>query len=300
MRADWIGHKHLMAYVSFFVMVLLLSYVVLIGFAAFPSSYTLGIKPGDWMEYSYTSGTHSEDLFARFEVISVEGPPRLSVTMKKDYYVNWPNYKDETSSGDFPTIPQNYENWVIGMLIPANSKVGDTIITGAPGNLDRNHDGTAVILDEITGNFAGESRTALHVSYSVCNTHFDHYYDKQTGFLVQETRTTYLLGTETVKAVRTNLWGHNTGPNSESSKWAVVIGVEDYDSGVTSAAGPAQSAKEIYDILVNSFGYQKTHINNNEGVLVDELYNPLRRHITSMKIFSMLSWLKSVAGPEDT
>jgi hypothetical protein len=44
------------------------------------------------------------------------------------------------------------------------------------------------------------------VRFSTGGSEWDRYYDKQTGFLVQETRDTALLGTETVKLVATNMW----------------------------------------------------------------------------------------------
>lgn len=281
----------------FLTMMLILVNSAPVGYAAYPNSYILGVKARDWVKYSYSSERNTVDVFSKVTVVSVEGPPRTSVTMQKKYYVNWPNYNDETSSGDFPIVQRDYSNWVIGMLIPANSAVGDTIITGAPGNLDRNHDGTTVILEESTGNYAGVTRSVLRVEYSVCHTLFELYYDKQTGFLLQETRTTYLLGTETVRAIQTNLWKSDI---AKSSKWAVVIGIEEYDSGfLDNRLGSGNSAREMYDVLTKDFGFPEDHVNNDKGALVDRILNS-NDDITSAKVKDELKWLDKVAGPEDT
>lgn len=270
--------------------------------AAFPQSYVFGVKAGDWIKYSHSSEKDSLNLFAKITVVSVDGPPKADVTLHRSFYVNWPTYTDETLEA-YPVVQQTEGNWVLGMLIPPNSEVGDRIITGGPGKCDPNHDGTALILDETTGNYGGAMRSVLHASYSYRETQYDHYYDKQTGFLVREDCTTYLFGTETIKAVATNLWEGNANVAEKPSKWAVVIGVDHYDIPITSGSpyqsGPTESATQIYDILTNSFGFSKDHVNNGEGVLTDTFPSPFD-DITSEKVIAELDWLKTVAGPDDT
>jgi len=173
--------------------------------ASFPSSYELGLEVGNWVEYEYLSETSTVDPYSKIEVVVIVGPPKTSISIRREFYFNARGYENETASAGFPIIPEDY-NWVTGMVIPKNSEVGDTIITGHPGNIYPNHNGLAVILDETTGDYAGVIRSVLHVSFSTLGTDWDYCYDKQTGIMVQETRTTILFGTETVKAVRTNMW----------------------------------------------------------------------------------------------
>lgn len=192
---------------SFLLMMLVSAGNVVVGNAAFPDSYVLGVKAGDWIEYNYSHQGETVDNFLRVVIVGVEGPPRVSMTISKEYYVNWPNYNSETLTADYPIVPTVKDNVAIGFAIPADSAVGDTVITGYSSQFYVNHRGITTILDESTESYAGAMRPVLHIHFSVLGTDWDKYYDKQTGFLVREIRSTALLGVETTAAVRTNMWG---------------------------------------------------------------------------------------------
>jgi len=83
--------------------------------------------------------------------------------------------------------------------------------------------------------------------------------------------------------------------SSAPTKWAVVIGVDEYsDPKQNTHGGPGNSAMDMYDILVNymNFPYDHVHLNvDRVGVSDDD--------VTKTIVERELEWLQKVSIPED-
>jgi len=81
----------------------------------------------------------------------------------------------------------------------------------------------------------------------------------------------------------------------EPTKWAVVIGVDEYwDSELNSWGGPGNSAKDMYNILVDYMSFPPDHIH----LLVDEI-GVGDDDVTRAIVEDELAWLQTVAIPKD-
>jgi hypothetical protein len=89
-----------------------------------------------------------------------------------------------------------------GFVIPANSKVGDSITIGGDGFTFN-----VTIDGETTRTYAGASRTVVYASFSQFGAQLTYYWDKQAGVMVESSGTYPQLNmTETAKATETNMW----------------------------------------------------------------------------------------------
>lgn len=79
------------------------------------------------------------------------------------------------------------------------------------------------------------------------------------------------------------------------SKWAVVIGVDEYSNPKDNTyGGPGNSAKDMYNVLVNIMSFPVSHVH----FLVDKI-GISEDNVTRARLESELKWLQAVAIPED-
>lgn len=146
----------------------------------------VGAKAGDWVKYDYTytvEPTVPLPTWIKVEFLSVE---ETTVTARVTTHLS-----DGTESSENVTmdVEAGGGGTLSGFIIPANSKVGDSInMTGL---------GPVTIEGKSTRTYAGASRTVVHASVSGIT----FYWDKQTGVLVEAS----MVGA-TAKATETNLW----------------------------------------------------------------------------------------------
>lgn len=86
-------------------------------------------------------------------------------------------------------------------------------------------------------------------------------------------------------------------PRTIPTKWAVVIGIDDYSAWNPSKnlKGMCNSAEDMYDVLVNLMGFRSEHVHlllDRVGVTVD--------NVTKKDVENELRWLQKVTIPEDT
>jgi hypothetical protein len=159
----------------------------------------VGIKAGDWIKYDAT--TSGADLpsnmpqWVKIEFISVT---ETAVTFREIHHMSSGEEQSEIRVVD---AASGEGNATFQMLIPANSKVGDTIQIVQ----DEGEYGNITISSEKTENYAGASRTALCTSLSQEDTQLNYCWDKQTGVLL-EIKWSQGSAFIVYRATSTNIW----------------------------------------------------------------------------------------------
>ncbi len=156
------------------------------------ANYSVGIKAGDWVKYAVTSTGSPPDVYSfnltwmKIEFVNVAG---TDVTYCGILHLeNW----TETNQ----TVTFDLASASSAPLIPANSKVGDTVYSGA---------NSVVIAGETTRSYAGASRLVLNALALQYGGNMTYYFDKQTGVTL-EVYSVYSDYTVSLVATETNLW----------------------------------------------------------------------------------------------
>jgi hypothetical protein len=149
-------------------------------------------EAGDWIKYEVTiTPTLQGEItptWVRFEFLSVEG---TNATVEATMHLSDGTEKIETMTAD--TVSGSDTE----LIIPSNSKTGDSIYISNQGNI--------TIEDVTTLTYTGVERTAVHASSSNSTHDFACYWDKQTGIMLEERNT--IDDTTTIYRVNdTNMW----------------------------------------------------------------------------------------------
>ncbi|MEM3054626.1 MAG: hypothetical protein QXM52_02830 [Candidatus Bathyarchaeia archaeon] len=172
---------------------------------------SVGIKSGDWIEYEFNvSGAPPPDMpqQVKAECVSVAG---TIATLRMIMHMGDGTEHVETMVVD---VASGLGNATFQVLIPANSKAGDTIKVVNYGDL--------TIAGETTGTYAGASRTIVYASLSQGDMHFNYRWDKQTGVLM-EISLTQGAASAAYKATSTNLWQASSNPLALPSSLPVEL-----------------------------------------------------------------------------
>ncbi|MEM3770059.1 MAG: hypothetical protein QXG76_02590 [Candidatus Bathyarchaeia archaeon] len=155
----------------------------------------VGVKVGDWVKYelevSGTTPPSDMPQWVKAECASVTG---TTVTLRMTMHMSDETEHTETYTIDIATGSGNAP---FQMIIPANSKTGDTIQLVTNGSL--------TIAGEATGTYAGASRTYVYASQVEENEQYTYRWDKQTGALL-EISVTQGSASIAYKATSTNIW----------------------------------------------------------------------------------------------
>jgi len=178
-------------------LVLAITLTVLVGMlvsATASSEISVGVKKGDWIEYTIAVTGTPPSLpyltWIRLDFQSVEGS---IVTVKATM-----NLSDGTQ--DTQTMQANFATGSGGtFVIPAEMKKGDTYYVEFMGG------DTLTIGGVETRTYAGASRTVVYRNVSQYDMPPTVYWDQATGVLVEASKslTDY---TDNMKAVATNMW----------------------------------------------------------------------------------------------
>ncbi|MCK4367998.1 MAG: right-handed parallel beta-helix repeat-containing protein [Thermoplasmata archaeon] len=160
-----------------------------------PELSQVGVKVGDWIEYDYTvTGETYGTLYPtweKLEFIGAEGTVRITTHLS-----------DGTERDQTKTVNVMAYIHTLGpfqrFVIPANCTTGDSIYKSEYVNI--------TIDGETTRTYAGASRTVVYASFLSYRAQFTHYWDKQTGIMVEASMTVPEM-TVTAKATETNMWG---------------------------------------------------------------------------------------------
>jgi hypothetical protein len=166
----------------------------------------VGVKAGDWVKYDAT--TSGIDLastnmpqWVKIEFLSVT---ETTVTFNQTHHMSSGAEQSEIMMLD---AASGVGNATFQILIPANSKTGDTIhIVTDEGNYT-----TITISGEKTGNYAGATRTIVYASLPQGDTQISYCWDKQTGVLL-EVKLSQGSAFITYKATNTNIWQASSPP----------------------------------------------------------------------------------------
>jgi hypothetical protein len=156
----------------------------------------VGVETGDWVKYDYTiSGTSSGSIpqWIKAEFLNVTG---TTVTARVTMHMADGTEQNQTMTLDVATSTGT--TTFQGLLIPANSSVGDTIYISGYGNL--------TIAGETTRTYVGASRTVLYVDFSQSGTQLTYYWDKQTGIMTEVTAVSSSMS-GSAKVTSTNIFG---------------------------------------------------------------------------------------------
>lgn len=162
------------------------------------ASFKIGIKTGDWVKYTYTvTGSFPYGDFSNVTWIKVEFTNVTNTTTEQKvgvlmiYHVQNGTETNQTTILDLQSEPAGY----YGLLIPANSSVGDTFNMGGT---------TITIQNETTRTYAGATRTVLS-ALAQPGTNATNYWDKQTGVMMEATSifSTYNIN---IAVTETNMW----------------------------------------------------------------------------------------------
>jgi len=163
----------------------------------------LGVKAGDWVKLDYTvSGAPPGTAlpqWAKVEFLSVGG---TTATVRVTMHMADGTEQSDNVSADVAAG--------LGLVIPANSKTGDSI--------NMSGHGAVTIAGESTRNYAGTSRTAVYASISQYGTQLTYYWDKQTGVMVETSGTSENM-IFTAKVTETNIW------QAEPIGWSLIAGI---------------------------------------------------------------------------
>jgi parallel beta-helix repeat protein len=181
----------------------------------FTTVWLVGVKAGDWIkyEYTYTNASSGTPLpqWLKVEFLSVEGTTvnvRLTMRMSNGTEGNETLTLDVARTSVYETGGTFDTFFGFGFVIPANSTVeGDYIyitLLSPKFGLGTN------IRGEVTGTYAGASRTVVYATFSYIggrygNRPLSYYWDKQTGVMIEASATLDGM-TATAKATETNMW----------------------------------------------------------------------------------------------
>jgi hypothetical protein len=186
----------------------------------FPAAlcYSVGVRSGDWIEYNFQESNGEQEQ--RIDFVNVSGaaltlnvanflqsgeelPPQslgIDLTTSGDYWINYPLVSART------------------LIIPNGTSVGDSVYLGLFGN--------ETILGPTTRTYAGADRTVVYANFSfqlndTLDNRYTLYWDKQTGVLVEATRSYGQLSPWSLSTVDTNMWIGGIG----WWFWVIVVGV---------------------------------------------------------------------------
>ena len=190
--------KNLRKYIVFGMLLLFLT-----GTLAFEvlSEVQVGVKSGDWIKIEYkVSGLPEGQPYPewlKIEFLTVNGTnATVRITM---------HMSDGTEQTDTGSINIGMENQIMGfsgVVIPTNSKKGDSVYMTGFGNV--------TIEGEETRTYAGASRTVVYASFSQYGSQLTYYWDKQTGVMVEASMSSGNIHA-TAKVTETNIW--EAGPS---------------------------------------------------------------------------------------
>jgi hypothetical protein len=150
------------------------------------------IKAGYWIKYevTITPTLHGEitPTWVKFEFLSVEGTnASVQATMR---------LSDGTEKIEMMIIDIMSGSGT-GLIIPSNSKTGDSIYISDQGNMTL--DGETILTH------TGVDRPAVYASFSNSGNYFNCYWDKETGIMLEQ-RNTIIDSTTIYVAKDTNMW----------------------------------------------------------------------------------------------
>lgn len=150
------------------------------------------IKAGDWIKYEViiTGRLPGEIIptWVKLDFLSVE---ETNATVRATMHLSDGTENINTTTVDIASGTDT------GFIIPSNSKTGDSIYISGYENI--------TIDGETTLTYTGVNRTVVYASFSDSGDHFAYYWDKQTGIMLEQRKTSN--GTTTIFRVKeTNMW----------------------------------------------------------------------------------------------
>jgi len=167
------------------------------------SSVQVGVEAGDWLKISYAlTGAPAGTVLPtsiRLDFLSVQGSvATVLVTM----HMSDGTEQNSTVNADAASGEGTAGGILPGIIIPTNSKVGDSFAVAGLGNV--------TFAGEETRTYAGASRTVLRASVSQYGTDLTYYWDRKTGVIVEADVASGTMSGN-AKVTDTNLWASSGG-----------------------------------------------------------------------------------------
>jgi len=172
------------------------------------SDVSVGVKPGDWMEYNVTyigAAAPPEDYakWIRFHITDVQGTSIMA------------NMTYEAVNGTISKVSGTYDlkTGVLQLLVvPAGLTFGDVFYHESYENIS--------IAGTETGTYAGETRTAVHATFDGKKL----YWDKATGIFLQSEQVLNVTDVaQKVTISATNVWQEPTNAPDQSGLDQIVF-----------------------------------------------------------------------------
>ena len=173
-----------------------LSSLILLAMAPAGLCSSLGVKSGDWIEYTLQE-SFSSDRTQRIEFVSVAGTTVsiwVTVQMSEALEINQTETIDLASDADFSTGFLSARVHII----PSDLGMGDSVYLG-------NEIGNRTISGETTESYVGADRRIIYSNFSLNGNQYALYWDKQTGVLVEGTMSSGAMY-RTLSVTATNMW----------------------------------------------------------------------------------------------
>jgi hypothetical protein len=173
---------------------------ILLAIAPATLGLSLGVKSGDWIVYDIQESFASE-RGQRIEFESVAGTNLTLVVTDTlaGTQTSQTGYIDLATNEDFATSFFSARMYVI----PIDISVGDSVYLG-------NEVGSSRISGEKTGNYAGADRRVVYANFSLQESQYTLYWDKQTGVLVEGTISSGTVF-KSLSTVGTSMWTGGLG-----------------------------------------------------------------------------------------
>jgi hypothetical protein len=179
----------------------ILSSLILLAITPAGSCSNLGVKSGDWIEYTLQE-ISSPDRKQRMEFLSVAGTTvsmQVTVQMSGTLEINQTETIDLASDDDFSTSFLSARVHII----PSDLGMGDSVYLG-------NEIGNRTISGETTEAYAGADRRIIYSNFSLNGNQYALYWDKQTGVLVEGTMFSGAMY-RALLVTATNMWAGALG-----------------------------------------------------------------------------------------
>lgn len=180
------------------IMVLLLCFGLMADVSA-ASSFSFGVKSGDWIKYVVEERLSGVRYYQKIEFLNVEEANvtvRLTVSGVVEYNGTWT--VNLTSQDDFKMELFSFRVY----LVSANLKVGEPVYLGVEFG-DKN------ITGGMTRAYAGADRRVVYSNFSLGETLYTFYWDNETGVLVEGLMFSNNASSPVYKAVlvvETSMW----------------------------------------------------------------------------------------------
>jgi hypothetical protein len=159
----------------------------------------IGVKAGDWIKLNYTVTGSSFGLipaWMKVEFLSVD-TPQATVIVRMTIHMSNGTEQNQTGTTSLAGTPGNGSVIFSGLIIPANSTMGDSAYIIGYGN--------TTITGETVRTYVGATRGVIYANFSQQGNRLVFYWDKQTGVIAEADIVSATMNATSI-VTETNMW----------------------------------------------------------------------------------------------